>query len=487
MGMKNHELVPSSLVAAIAHLPTGGCHKKLRELHKHGLVAYEQGNKRYSGYRLTNSGYDFLALKVLTEKDVIASVGNQIGVGKESNVYIVADEEEQQYAMKFHRLGRTCFRQIKNKRDYLKYRKSASWLYLGRLAATKEFEFMQALYDKKFPVPKPVSTNRHAIIMELLSGYPMCQIHEVSDPSSVYNECMELIVMLGNHGLIHGDFEFNLMLDDKDRVTMIDFPQMISIDHFNAQVYFDRDVECIRQFFSKRFNYESELDPRFSDLKRIDNLDVAVAASGFTKELAEAFDQTIDQMGLLLRTETMLESHNVDDDDEEDEVLDDEEASDQDAGDQCESTSNSPKVNVKNNKDEEDLDDESNPPPGKDPRILKWLEQFHGSEDSTLENKIHDLDLQAVHMNSDQNIHDRNRKLELEKLSEPINEVSESKCSENEDENPSELLQDLSNENRVRRPFRNEESHQHVNEHLRFSDNKRLSRFQCYPSFHGYH
>ena len=36
------------------------------------------------GYRLTNSGYDYLALKALTTRDVIQSVGNQIGVGKES-------------------------------------------------------------------------------------------------------------------------------------------------------------------------------------------------------------------------------------------------------------------------------------------------------------------------------------------------------------------------------------------------------------------
>ena len=44
--MKNHEFVPASLVAAIAHLPTGGSYKKLRELHKHKLVAYEQATKR---------------------------------------------------------------------------------------------------------------------------------------------------------------------------------------------------------------------------------------------------------------------------------------------------------------------------------------------------------------------------------------------------------------------------------------------------------
>lgn len=36
------------------------------------------------GYRLTFSGYDYLALKALTTRDSVHSVGNQIGVGKES-------------------------------------------------------------------------------------------------------------------------------------------------------------------------------------------------------------------------------------------------------------------------------------------------------------------------------------------------------------------------------------------------------------------
>ena len=41
MGMKNHEIVPAPLIASIAHLHGGGCHKVLRELNKHRLVAYE--------------------------------------------------------------------------------------------------------------------------------------------------------------------------------------------------------------------------------------------------------------------------------------------------------------------------------------------------------------------------------------------------------------------------------------------------------------
>lgn len=296
MGMKNHEIVPCSLIASIASLKHGGCNKVLRELVKHKLIAWER-TKTVQGYRLTNAGYDYLALKTLSSRQVVESVGNQMGVGKESDIYIVANEEGQQFALKLHRLGRTSFRNLKNKRDYHKHRHNVSWLYLSRLSAMKEFAYMKALYERKFPVPKPIDYNRHAVIMELIDGYPLCQIHHVEDPSSVYDEAMDLIVKLGNHGLIHGDFnEFNLILDKDDHITMIDFPQMVSTSHPNAEWYFDRDVKCIREFFMKRFGYESELYPTFSDIRREDSLDVEVSASGYTKEM-QADDELLHPIG----------------------------------------------------------------------------------------------------------------------------------------------------------------------------------------------
>ena len=45
MGMKNHELVPPSLIASIADLKHGGCHKILRELSRHKLVSYEKNGR----------------------------------------------------------------------------------------------------------------------------------------------------------------------------------------------------------------------------------------------------------------------------------------------------------------------------------------------------------------------------------------------------------------------------------------------------------
>ncbi|XP_027694295.1 serine/threonine-protein kinase RIO2 [Vombatus ursinus] len=287
MGMKNHEIVPCSLIASIASLKHGGCNKILRELAKHKLLAYER-TKTVQGYRLTNAGYDYLALKALSSRQVVDSVGNQMGVGKESDIYIVANEEEKQFALKLHRLGRTSFRNLKNKRDYHKHRHNMSWLYLSRLSAMKEFAYMKALYERKFPVPKPIDYNRHAVVMELINGYPLCQVHHIEDPAAVYNEAMELIIKLANHGLIHGDFnEFNLMLDKDDHITMIDFPQMVSTSHPNAEWYFDRDVKCIRDFFIRRFNYESELYPTFGDIRKEDSLDVEISASGYTKQMQE--------------------------------------------------------------------------------------------------------------------------------------------------------------------------------------------------------
>lgn len=62
-----------------------------------------------------------------------------------ADIYIVASPNDEQYALKLHRLGRTSFRNLKNKRDYHQHRKNMSWLYLSRLSAMKEFAYMKVM------------------------------------------------------------------------------------------------------------------------------------------------------------------------------------------------------------------------------------------------------------------------------------------------------------------------------------------------------
>ena len=76
-------------------------------------------------------------------------------------------------------------------------------------------------------------------------------------------------------------------IHEDEHITLIDFPQMVSISHRNAQMYFDRDVDCISTFFERRFGFVStEPKPEWEEVisKRRGTLDVESAASGFIKK-----------------------------------------------------------------------------------------------------------------------------------------------------------------------------------------------------------
>ncbi|KAF5355990.1 hypothetical protein D9756_003821 [Leucocoprinus leucothites] len=303
MGSKNHEVVPTPLIAQISGLRNGGVNKLIGSLAKRNLVSKVQ-NSKYDGYRLTYGGYDYLAMRALSKRDSMHSVGNQIGVGKESDIYIVADSEGNEMVLKLHRLGRISFRAIKEKRDYLGKRKSASWMYMSRLAAQKEWAFMKA----------------YKLIR---------QVAELPSPGKLYSQLMDLIVRFAHAGLIHGDFnEFNILVRrETGEPVVIDFPQMVSTSHENAEWYFNRDVDCIRTFFRRRFQYESMLYPKFNRTVRGGQsgeefrLDVMVEASGFGKKEMSTLEKFMDAV----REDTKISNENENSDQEEEEDSEEEE------------------------------------------------------------------------------------------------------------------------------------------------------------------
>lgn len=70
-----------------------------------------------------------------------------MGSGKESDVHLGQTIEEKDVILKITRLGRTCFRQIKNKRSYYLKNKNINnnWLKLSSISSQREFNFMKLL------------------------------------------------------------------------------------------------------------------------------------------------------------------------------------------------------------------------------------------------------------------------------------------------------------------------------------------------------
>ncbi|KAB8073994.1 Rio2, N-terminal-domain-containing protein [Aspergillus leporis] len=324
-GSRNHEVVPTPLIAQISGLRGGsGVTRAISNLAKTNLIAKVK-NAKYDGYRLTYGGLDYLALNAHQKQKCVYSVGNQIGVGKESDIVVVANHQGTQRILKIHRLGRISFRTVKTNRDYLRHRQTGSWMYMSRLAAMKEYAFMKALAENGFSVPEPIAQNRHTIVMSLVDAFPLRQISKVPNPAQLYSELMDMIMRLARYGLIHGDFnEFNILIkevqdpnakgqaqegaEDDENIqlvpVLIDFPQMVSIDHANAEMYFDRDVNCIKRYFQRKFRYVSdEPGPFFADAKKqlLENpgkrLDVDVEASGFSRKMARELEAYMREVG----------------------------------------------------------------------------------------------------------------------------------------------------------------------------------------------
>jgi len=228
-GMKKHALVPSSLIASISSLRHGGTGKIISSLLRDKLLSHDQ-SCGYDGYRVTTAGYDILTLHNLKSRKIIAAIGDRVGTGKESDIYLAVRPNGNQVILKFHRLGRTSFRNVKKTRDYFVYHEKGknvgapttnqanSWLFLSRKSALKEFAFMKALYSVDYPTPEPIAHNRHVIAMSLIRGVPLYQVVRTTlsaeQAASIFHQAADLALRLAKHGLVHCDLnEFNLIVD----------------------------------------------------------------------------------------------------------------------------------------------------------------------------------------------------------------------------------------------------------------------------------
>ena len=261
IGMKRSEYVTINNIKFYSRYKMEETLFRLNKVHKFDLII-RNTSKYEIAYNLNSKAYDLLALHTLVKKNVISQLGPLIGKGKESDVYSCMDDNGKIYALKFYRMGRTSFRNIKMYRDIIGDRGHLSWLYVNRLAAKKEFEALIKIFKLKLNTPKPIAYNRHVIVMSYLRGKELVYYKQIKKPLKIFRRIIKQIKIIYQKAhMIHGDLgEFNIVLSERGNILIIDWLQWVPSDHPNANTLLERDIINICHFFQKKYNIESNVN-----------------------------------------------------------------------------------------------------------------------------------------------------------------------------------------------------------------------------------
>ena len=255
--MSKHEFVPKSLISKFTKFSLHETTFRLNRLNKFHLIRQMCGP--YVGYTLNYAGYDCLAINAFVKAEVLKAFGKPLGVGKEADVYDALNPKDERIAVKFHRLGRISFRQTIRKRGYTT--EHTSWLFQSRLAAEKEFQALKLVFPHGVAVPKPISQNRHVVVMGMIEGAELAEYKEIPDPKKVLKEILlNIRKAYLKAGVIHADLsEYNVILKPNMHILIIDWPQYVTKKHPNAQQFLTRDVKNILRFFSRKHMLKAKL------------------------------------------------------------------------------------------------------------------------------------------------------------------------------------------------------------------------------------
>ena len=268
-GMKHFEWVPIEELNKYTRLPLDKLEYRLRKLVRDKLVV--RTTQPYEGFQIYFEGYDALALNSFVKRKSISAIGDEVGVGKESVIFEAIRQPELAIGgpipviIKFHREGRTSFKQVKRVREHIGEREHFSWIYAARLAAEREYGIMTKLYPK-VSIPKPFDQNRHAIVMELAKGSLLSKT-KLFGPEWYLGEILRQVRTAYSMGVIHADLsEYNIFVSE-DGVQLIDWPQYITPDHPQADEILERDVSNILNHFDRKYGIKRELNETIDEVK----------------------------------------------------------------------------------------------------------------------------------------------------------------------------------------------------------------------------
>jgi len=244
-------------IAAFSRISLEKTNYRIKKLSKFDLIGLN-GIK----YVLSYYGFDIIALKEMYRRKIIKSIGDQVGYGKESDIYEVLGINDEPYILKIHREG-ISFKRVLNNRPNMYKR---DWFNISTRSALREKEALSRLYPS-VSVPKPIGINRHFIVLEKINGGMLKSI-SLEEPEWFFDKIIDEVRKSYHCGIVHGDLsEYNIMIGD-DRVVLIDWPQFIYSKYNMADKLLVKDVERVINYFSRKYSLNKDVD---NVLKKVKN------------------------------------------------------------------------------------------------------------------------------------------------------------------------------------------------------------------------
>jgi len=182
------------------------------------LEFLERKTIQYEGVQLTFEGYDALALHTLAERETVDGFGAPLGVGKESDVYEV--QSYRPMALKFHREGYTQFRRSTAAATTPATRSTRPGSTPPGRPPNGSTTPWRPLPDVN--VPRPVDQNRHAIVMEKMTGRSCRRRNRACyRPAASSTLILREVAAAYDAGYVHADVsEYNVAVSEDGIVLL---------------------------------------------------------------------------------------------------------------------------------------------------------------------------------------------------------------------------------------------------------------------------
>lgn len=238
-------------------------HKDIDEMIKERIDKKRMKDKDKSERRAaTQSVLDertYLQLRKILQKGVLSYIEGIISAGKEANIYLGYDDEDQEVAVKIYKIDSNTSRWMRN---YIvgdpRFKKIpgniSKIIYLW---ARKEYKNLKRAKKTGLRVPTPLYVRDNVLIMDYIGFGPIPApiLKDIKYPKNLeflLDDVLNFIKKLYQDAeLVHGDLSHYNILYHNQKPYYIDISQAVSTAHPKAEKYLVRDIKNIFNYFEK--------------------------------------------------------------------------------------------------------------------------------------------------------------------------------------------------------------------------------------------